>query len=104
MKILEQLERLKYIHQLIENEQTGTPDDFAEKLHIGKRHLFRMLDELRLLGLPIEYNATLKTYYYSRTCSFSIDFNLEVLSEQEMLDISGGTMSCPILPSFLTLY
>lgn len=90
MKVIEQIERLEYIHQLIKKQQTGTPEEFAKKLHIGKRHLFRILDELRLLGAPIKYDILSKTYVYTQECCIDINIKVDVLDEQRLSSINGG--------------
>lgn len=93
MKIIEQLERLKAIHDLIEKEQTGTPEEFARKIRVSKRHLYYILDELRLLGAPIRYNTNAKTYIYIRECNIDININIEVLDDDKLLSITGGSFA-----------
>lgn len=90
MKLLEQLERLRLMHKLIKEEETGSPDEFANKLNVGKRQLYNLMDDLKLLGAPIRYNTISKTYYYETECKIKIDFDIDILEENAQKSISGG--------------
>lgn len=90
MKIIKQLERLKTIHHLIENQQTGSPNEFANKIHVSKRQLFNILDDLKLMGAPIEYSTLQKSYIYSEYCEIQLLFQIKILNKEEMTSISGG--------------
>lgn len=90
MKIIEQLERLKTIHHLIEIQKTGSPNEFADKIHVSKRQLFNILDDLKLLGAPIEYSTLRKSYIYSEYCEIQLLFQIKTLDKEEMTNISGG--------------
>ena len=103
MKLIEQLERLKYIHQLIEKQETGTAEEFAKKLHISKRQLHNILENLKLMAAPIEYDAKQKTYFYSKQCEINFSFDIKVLNDDGMRKINGGTM-VPIPKLHLDLY
>lgn len=74
MKEFEQIERLQIIHQLIEQQKTGSPDEFAKILHISKRQLYNILGELKLRGAPIEYDSKERTYLY--TNDYEISFKM----------------------------
>jgi predicted DNA-binding transcriptional regulator YafY len=65
MYLFESIERIKRIHDLIKREATGTPDEFAERLHLKKRQLQNILEELRDWGADIRYNRFRCTYYYA---------------------------------------
>jgi predicted DNA-binding transcriptional regulator YafY len=90
MKIHRQIQRLNIIHKLIEREETGTPDEFARRVHISKRQLYNILDEFKLLGAPIKYDMRLKTYVYTKKCKAEFSFEIKVLSKDELDFISGG--------------
>lgn len=60
--ILKRNERLKY---LIQNKNTGTPEELAKKLNTSVSTVFRMVKALKNLGEPIVYSKIRKTYYYN---------------------------------------
>lgn len=74
MNLIDQIYRLQRIHQLIRRKATGPPCQFSEKLGISERQLYRLLDELKSYGLPIEYCRTRQSYYYCREVEFEISF------------------------------
>lgn len=74
MKILIYLERIERIHQLISVRKTGTPTEFASKLHISPSRLYRILDEMRSLGAPISYDRQMMSYYYEKPYKIEILF------------------------------
>ena len=49
---------------LIRLKATGTSDEFAIKLGISRASVFRLLQYLRDIGMPIKYCKYRKAYYY----------------------------------------
>ena len=90
MKALKQLERLARINKLIKEEKTGTPEEFACCLHIGKRRLFEHLDELRNMGIQIDYSKQRGTYYFSNGHEIELSFSFKIISKETAKEIFGG--------------
>lgn len=42
---------------------TSAPDELVHKLHISKRHLYNVQNELRALGARIDYSHSDYTFY-----------------------------------------
>jgi predicted DNA-binding transcriptional regulator YafY len=63
MKHKKYLERYRRIQDLIYAEKTGSADEFAYRIGISRRMLFNYLDDLKDMGLEIEYCRKRKTYY-----------------------------------------
>ncbi len=58
---------LEQIDSLVRRRATGSPDQLAHRLGIGRATWFEWLEQLRHdLGLPIEYDTASQTYYYTR--------------------------------------
>jgi predicted DNA-binding transcriptional regulator YafY len=57
MQLLKTLRQLEYLDHLIRTKATGTPKNFAERLHLSERQLYRLIEELKDLGLPIYYSV-----------------------------------------------
>ena len=64
MNPFERIARLVDIHQLIKQEKTGSPMDFAEKFHISRSQLYNIKEELEDYGAVIKYSRKKKTFYY----------------------------------------
>ena len=76
MELRNEIHRLNSLHQLIKMCNTGSLDELAHKLHISKRHLYNVLDELRALGAKIDYSRSDYTFHY--TNSFELHLNLQL--------------------------
>ncbi len=90
MKAFEQLERLKRMNRLIKEEKTGTPEEFANRLHIGKRRLFEHLDDFRTMGVQIDYSKLRNTYYFSNGHEIELSYSLKIISQEKIKEIFGG--------------
>ena len=87
MKTLIQLERLQKMHQLIKDNNTGTPKEFATKLVISQSHLYYILDDLKLKGFPIIFSRNLKSYIYKSYCHLEIKFSVKIFTELGEIEI-----------------
>jgi hypothetical protein len=76
-QLLKYTERLRYADRLIRLEATGTPRDFARKLNISESYLYGVLDEMKIMGLPLAYNRTRLTYFYTRPVRLRIEIEVE---------------------------
>ena len=64
MKCLEIVKRLCYMHDFIVLEKTGTPNEFAKHLHISRRQLYHIFEEVADYGVVVKYDRTRQTFYY----------------------------------------
>ncbi|MCR9134183.1 MAG: hypothetical protein NXI08_16575 [bacterium] len=87
MKIFEDLFLLERIDQLIRMRSTGKPEELASRIGISKRHLLRLIRNLREQGLPISYDRHRYSYYYTKPVS--IRFEL-IVGNDSLLRIKGG--------------
>ena len=67
-----QFDRFRRMHKLINAESTGTPKEFADKLHVSRSHLYNLLRELKERGAHIKYLPHRQTYCY--TSEYELDF------------------------------
>lgn len=83
MKLFDQIERIKILHKLIEQRRTGKPEDMAKRLNISASRLYCILEDLKIMGAPIEYSREAKTYYYTNAYKIEINFKFENLQPSE---------------------
>jgi predicted DNA-binding transcriptional regulator YafY len=76
---LNSLDRLNRINKLIKMERTGTPESFASKLNIGKRQLYNILDDFKIMGASIKYCRKRETYYYLNEFDFEVKYSVKVV-------------------------
>jgi biotin operon repressor len=101
MRLFDFFEKMKLFNALIRQEHTGTPDKFAEKLHISRTTLYEIISECRSYGVKIGYSRVKGTFYYKEPVCLEVRFDIkheEPLSNSEVKNISGG---CKIFPSVL---
>lgn len=84
---LEEMRMINTMHKLILAHKTGTPDEFASRMCMSRRNLYRTLSCLKDLGAEISYSKTLQSFYYKRR--FTIKTFVEINGE-EYLTINGG--------------
>ena len=82
MKLIEHIERINRLHELIRHRRTGTPDELARRLGLSSSMVFKVIEELKLRGVPIEYSRQLKTYFYSRQYLMNIKIDFRLLTEE----------------------
>jgi predicted transcriptional regulator len=72
MVIFDRIAYLNGINKLIQQEATGTPDEFAERIHLGRKQMYNILNLLTDYGAVIRYSRKARTFYYAN------DFNMEI--------------------------
>jgi len=82
---------------LLENGQTGTPEEFSQKLGMSRTSLYELLDELRAHGAKINYSKVAKTFYYKEPYEISITCIMRPLTYEESKSVSGGKFLFRIL-------
>lgn len=91
MKNLKTLERLQQLHTLIANENTGTPEELANRMQICKRSVHLLLEELKDYNAKICYSRSRETYYYCNAFELKISISIDVLNNNEVTHIFGGS-------------
>lgn len=64
MGLINQVQLLDSIHYRIEHKRTGNPENFASKLGVSQSKLYRILAELRDIGIEIKYENSKSSYVY----------------------------------------
>ena len=90
MKMIHQFERIKKIHGMVIAANTGSPKEFACELGISESHLYRYIEELNEMGIPIHYSRARKTYYYENITELSLSYSLKIISDHGAKEIIGG--------------
>jgi predicted DNA-binding transcriptional regulator YafY len=87
MSLLKYIDRLKRMDDLIRRKATGTPEEFSQKLNVSRSQLLQDLKELKELGAPVDFCRLTQSYYYTRECHVSLNF--------ESSNIVGGWTHSP---------
>ncbi|WP_411275177.1 HTH domain-containing protein [Daejeonella sp.] len=94
MKLIDHIERINRLHELIRYRRTGTPRELARRLELSPSMVYKVLEELKLRGVPIEYSRQLKTYYYGRQYLMNIKIDFRLLNAEEIEKFQGGNLRC----------
>lgn len=71
------LDLVTRVDDLVYRKATGTPAELAEKLGSSERTVYRFINKLKSLDLPIAYSRQRKTYYYTQLGRMRIGFSPE---------------------------
>lgn len=88
--IYKQLNRLQQIDQLIRQKRTGNAEELARKLSISRRLVYYWLDELKDMGLEIDYNRAAKSFVYQKPYQINVSFEIKELTYEESMEIEAG--------------
>ncbi len=72
--IMQQLELLERMDRLIRCKATGTGSELATKLRISKTKLYRMLNVMKQLNAPVEYDESIKSFVYAEEVGLVFGF------------------------------
>ncbi len=72
--ILKQLELIHRIDNLIRIQATGSAETLAEKLGISKTKIYRIINVMKQLGAPVEYNFRVQSFVYKSSVGFTVGF------------------------------
>ena len=92
MQLFETIDRVYRIHQLIQREATGTPEEFAERFNIRKRQLYNILEEFKDYGAHIRYSRVKNSFYYENDFEVMVKITVLPLSNQEQRTVLAGNI------------
>ena len=61
---IKSIERFCSIYKLIQQEQTGSPEQLAARFHISRRTLYRVIEELEDMGAPVKFSRSRNTFFF----------------------------------------
>jgi hypothetical protein len=92
LNIFEDLFLLQRIDSLIRTRATGSPKALCERLEISECSVYRMIERLRDMGLPVAYDKKRQTYFYEKSVKWNVEF---VVGDEKLLKIQGGEKKLP---------
>lgn len=75
--MFEQIKRIEPLDNLIRLRATGSLAICARTLGISVRQLFRMLEEMKDHGVPINYDKYRSSYYYTHIVKWKFGFKVK---------------------------
>ncbi len=89
MTFIQQLELIERVDQLIRLQATGSARDLAYRLGISKTKLYRMINIMKELNAPVEYDVTVQSYVYQEEVSLRFRFHAKPLEPKRTYPIAG---------------
>lgn len=71
---MQQIELLERMDRLIQCKATGSGPELARKLGISKTKFYRMLNVMKQLNAPVEYDESIKSYVYQKEVGLVFGF------------------------------
>ncbi len=90
MNFVKQIERFQILSKLIHEQNTGSPEELANRLNLSRRQLYNYIEELGDLGIEIRYSRKYNSFYFENNKKLEIYFNLEVIETDERIKTNGG--------------
>ncbi|UIR54794.1 hypothetical protein LZQ00_10950 [Sphingobacterium sp. SRCM116780] len=82
MQLFKYIDRINLMDRLIRQGHTGTQTEFARRLGLSVSRLARIVEYLKDMGAPLEYDRTRNTYYYEGEYSIQIKVDIQQLTHQ----------------------
>ncbi|WP_025742642.1 hypothetical protein [Aquimarina pacifica] len=88
--IIKHIELIERIDRLIRMQATGNPVDLASRLGISRAQTYRVIDIMKDLNAPIEYDLTVQSFVYAEHVDFRFGFYIKDLETNELKSVNGG--------------
>jgi len=101
MKINQKAYQIGLMVNLIASKKTGSPNEFAQRLGISRSNLYQLIDEFNDMGVEIEYNRTLLSFYFTEEKMVKVQIPVVIIDRDELRSVKGGCcmIASPILIS-----
>jgi len=74
MNIVESKRLIEYLDFILRSGNAGTAPEIADKLGVSERTVRNYFEQLESIKVPVEYNAILRTWKYSRPGRLALSF------------------------------
>ena len=94
MNFIEDLKRLRKIHELISGQNTGSPEKLAAAICVSRSELYYILRELKRMGAQISYDRRRRSFCYVNNFKLDMEIKVSYLGEDEMNILGCGHVGC----------
>ena len=75
MTFIEKLQMIDRLHYLILKRGTGSANELSIRLNISRRNVYNIIEQMKVLGAPIEYCGATKSFIYKYPVKFESSFS-----------------------------
>mgnify|MGYP001799846995 CR=1 FL=1 len=72
----EKMQRLARMVDLINNKSTGSLDEFASKVNLGKSRLSELIGTVKSTGVQVRYDRARRSYYFEDERKYTLQCRL----------------------------
>ena len=72
--VFKHIELIERVDRLVRLQATGTPVELANQLNISKAKLYRVINMMKDLNAPIQYDVRLQSFVYDKAVGFQFGF------------------------------
>ena len=101
MNFIEDLKRLRKIHELISGQNTGSPGNLAESICVSRSELYYILRELKRMGAQICYDRRKRSFCYVNNFKLDMEIKVSYIGEHELNILGCGYVGCSTCKGFL---
>ncbi len=83
--IIKQIKLIERVDRLVRMQATGSPDELAYRLSISKTKLYRIINVMKQLGAPIEYDFSIQSFVYEQAVGFTFGFYEKELQTDKVM-------------------
>ena len=91
MKNIKHIERLQRLHNLIQQERTGTPSEIAYQMDISERTVYYLIEQLKDYEAKIGYDRSRRTYFYKDDFVLETHFSICIGAHDHVTEILDGS-------------
>lgn len=87
MSFIKKIRTIERVDALIRRKATGSPRELATKLELSESSVYNVINLIREMGGPVQFNPHCNSYYYE----YEVELNIGFLPKENNLNrINGG--------------
>lgn len=102
--LIRTIKKLEYLDNLIETKRTGNAEELGEKLGVSRKQVYNYINELKDMGVEIDYDRNIKSFIYKESYEFTFNLTITKLSNNEMINLLGGKYKYNDIKSVMQLH
>ena len=101
MNFIEDLKRLRKIHELISGQNTGSPEKLAAAICVSRSEAVLYPPRIKKMGAQICYDRRKRSFCYSNNFKLDMEIKVSYLGEHELNILGYGYVGCSTCKSVL---
>jgi predicted DNA-binding transcriptional regulator YafY len=91
MPLNDKCKQIDNLASLIDRKITGNAAQLAKRINVSRSKLYEIFDDLKLLGIEIQFDRKLNTFYYANNLIIRVNTPIKIITQEEIEMINGGS-------------